>query len=175
MGHRRQVTAVTRLPRWRRQKTRLLGRTLLTMLWGVDRCDFWHAIRYWIKLACRLVAQWMSVTASLDHLTEHSRFSVGGRWLDRKRRVTEAPSIFGRRVTLIFNASHVFVWTIVNTCVWYLIQHLASMIYIMVQWCTYSYCDVGKGKGWCRSTSALICDNSEIGTHLPSSIFLQIS
>ena len=48
VGHRRQVTAVTRLPRWRRRKTRLLGRALLTMLWGVDRCDFWHASRYWI-------------------------------------------------------------------------------------------------------------------------------
>ena len=48
VGHRRQVTAVTRLPRWRRGKTRLQGRALLTMLWGVDGCDFWHARRYWI-------------------------------------------------------------------------------------------------------------------------------
>ena len=32
VGHRRQVTAVTRLPRWRRRKTRFQGRPLLTML-----------------------------------------------------------------------------------------------------------------------------------------------
>ena len=32
VGHRRQVTAVTRLPRWRRRKTRLRGRPLLIML-----------------------------------------------------------------------------------------------------------------------------------------------
>ena len=32
VGHGRQVTAVTRLPRWRRRKTRLQARTLLTML-----------------------------------------------------------------------------------------------------------------------------------------------
>ena len=32
VGHRRQVTAVTRLPRWRRRKTRLHVRPLLTML-----------------------------------------------------------------------------------------------------------------------------------------------
>ena len=48
VGHRRQVTAVARLPRWRRWKTRLQARALLTMLWGVDRCDFRHASRCWI-------------------------------------------------------------------------------------------------------------------------------
>ena len=43
---------VTRLPRWRRRKTRLQVRPLLTMLQGMDRCDFWHANRYWIGLTC---------------------------------------------------------------------------------------------------------------------------
>ena len=32
VSHRRRVTAVTRLPRWRRRKTRLQARPLLTML-----------------------------------------------------------------------------------------------------------------------------------------------
>ena len=55
VGHRRQVTAVTRLPRWRRQKTRLQVRPLLTMLQDMDRCDFLHANRYWIGLTCDAV------------------------------------------------------------------------------------------------------------------------
>ena len=50
VGHRRRVTAVTRLPRWRRRKTRLQTRPLLTMLQGMDRCDFWHANGYWTGL-----------------------------------------------------------------------------------------------------------------------------
>ena len=55
VGHRRQVTAVTRLLRWRRRKTRLQVRPLLTMLQDMDRCDFWHANRYWIALTCDTV------------------------------------------------------------------------------------------------------------------------
>ena len=62
VGHRRRVTAVTRLPRWRRRKTRLQARPLLTMLQGMDRllqgmdrCDFWHASRYWMGLTCDTV------------------------------------------------------------------------------------------------------------------------
>ena len=58
---------------------------------------------------------------------------------------------------------------------WYLIQHLASIKHIMIPWCVYSYCEVGKGKGFCRSTSALICDNSGIGTCVPSFLCLHIS
>ena len=80
---------------------------------------------------------------------EHSYFSAGGRWLDRKRRVTEPPSIFGRRVTLVVHVSDVFVWTIVNTCMRHLIEYLASIIHIMVQWCVYLYYKVGKRNGWC--------------------------
>ena len=38
VGHRRRVTAVTRLPRWRRRKTRLHVMPLFTMLQGMDRC-----------------------------------------------------------------------------------------------------------------------------------------
>ena len=48
-------TAVTRLPRWRRQNTRLQVRPFLTMLQDMERCDFWHANRYWIGLACGTV------------------------------------------------------------------------------------------------------------------------
>ena len=55
VGHRRQVTAVTRLPRWRRRKTRLQVRPLLTMLQDMDSCNFWHANRYWIALTCDTV------------------------------------------------------------------------------------------------------------------------
>ena len=50
LGHRRRVTAVTRLPRWRRWKTRLQVRPLLTMLQDMDRCDILHASIYWIGL-----------------------------------------------------------------------------------------------------------------------------
>ena len=52
MGHRRQVTAVTRLPRWRRRKTRLQVKPLLTMLQDMGRSDFLHAKRYGIELTC---------------------------------------------------------------------------------------------------------------------------
>ena len=55
VGHRRQVTAVTRLPRWRQRKTRLEARPLLIMLQDMDRCDFWHANRYCIWLTCYAV------------------------------------------------------------------------------------------------------------------------
>ena len=55
VGHRRRVTAVTRLPRWRRRKTRLQVRPHLTMLQDMDRCDFLHATRYWIGLTCDIV------------------------------------------------------------------------------------------------------------------------
>ena len=54
VGHRRQVT-VNRLPRWRRVKIRLHVRPLLTLLRGMDRCYFWHGIRYWIGLTCDAV------------------------------------------------------------------------------------------------------------------------
>ena len=53
--HRRRVTAFTRLPRWRRRKTRLQVGQLLTMLQHMDHCYFWHANRYWIGLACDTV------------------------------------------------------------------------------------------------------------------------
>ena len=52
VGHRRRVTAVTRLPRWRRRKTRLQVRPHLTMLQDMDRCNFLHATRYWIGRTC---------------------------------------------------------------------------------------------------------------------------
>ena len=46
----------------------------------------------------------------------------------------------------------------------------------MIPWCVYLYCEVGKGNGFCRPTSALICDNSGIETCvLCSSLCLQIS
>ena len=41
-----EAGAITRLPKWRRRKIRLQGRALLTLLWGVDCCHFWHASRY---------------------------------------------------------------------------------------------------------------------------------
>ena len=62
-----------------------------------------------------------------------------------------------------------------NTRMRYLIQHLASVKHIMIPWCVYSYCEVGKGNGFCRSTSDLICDNRGIGTYVLSSLCLQIS
>ena len=62
-----------------------------------------------------------------------------------------------------------------NTCVWYLIQYLAPIKHIMIPWCVYLYCEVGKGNGFCRSTSALICDNGGIGTRVLSFLCLQIS
>ena len=52
VGHRRRVTAVTRLPRWRRRKTPLQVRPFSTMLQDMDRCDFLHANSYWIGLTC---------------------------------------------------------------------------------------------------------------------------
>ena len=55
VGHRRQVTAVTRLPRWRRRKPRLEVRPPLIMLRDMDRCDFWHANRNCIWLTCYTV------------------------------------------------------------------------------------------------------------------------
>ena len=61
-----------------------------------------------------------------------------------------------------------------NTCMWYLIQHLASIKHIMIPWCVYIHCEVGKGNGFCRSTSALIWD-SGIGTCVLSFLCLQIS
>ena len=62
-----------------------------------------------------------------------------------------------------------------NTRMRYLIQHLASVKHIMIPWCVYSYCEVGKRNGFCRSTSDLICDNRGIGTCVLSSLCLQIS
>ena len=63
-----------------------------------------------------------------------------------------------------------------NTCMQYLIQHLAYIRHIMIPWCVYLYCEVGKGNGFCRPTSDLICDNSGIETCvLCSSLCLQIS
>ena len=62
-----------------------------------------------------------------------------------------------------------------NTRMRNLIQHLASVKHIMIPWCVYSYCEVGKGYGFCRSTSDLICDNSGIGICVLSSLCLQIS
>ena len=62
-----------------------------------------------------------------------------------------------------------------NTRMQYLIQHLASVKHIMIPWCVYSYCEVGKGNGFCRSSSDLICDNRGIGTCVLSSLCLQIS
>ena len=55
VGHRRRVTAVTHLPRWRWQETWLQVRLLLTILQDVDHCDCWHANRYWIGLTCYTV------------------------------------------------------------------------------------------------------------------------
>ena len=55
VGHRRRVTAVTHLPRWRWQKTWLQVRLLLTILQDIDHCHFWHANRYWIGLTCYTV------------------------------------------------------------------------------------------------------------------------
>ena len=52
VGYSRRVTAVTRLPRWRRRKTRLQVRPHLTMLQDMDRCEFLHATRYWIGRTC---------------------------------------------------------------------------------------------------------------------------
>ena len=62
-----------------------------------------------------------------------------------------------------------------NTCMRYLIQHLASIKHVMIPWCVYFYCEVGKGNGFCRSTSAKIYDYSEICTHVLPSLCLQIS
>ena len=62
-----------------------------------------------------------------------------------------------------------------NTRMRYLIQHLASVKHIMFPWCVYSYCEVGKGNGFCRSTSDLICDNRGIGIGVLPSLCLQIS
>ena len=42
VGHRRGVTAFTRLPRWRRRKTRLQVRPHFTMLQGMGCCNFWR-------------------------------------------------------------------------------------------------------------------------------------
>ena len=84
VGHRRQVTAVTRLPRWRRRKTRLQVRPLFTMLQGMDRCYFWHANIYRIGLTCG--------TGLSGHRApkKHSRaLAFFGGWLDQKRRVTD--------------------------------------------------------------------------------------
>ena len=63
-----------------------------------------------------------------------------------------------------------------NTCMRYFMQHLAFIKHIMIPWCVYSYCEVGKGNGFCTgsSTSALICDNSGIGTLVLPSLCLQI-
>ena len=61
-----------------------------------------------------------------------------------------------------------------NTRMRYLIQHLASVKHIMFPWCVYSCCEVGKGNGFCRSTSDLIYDNKGIGTCFLSSLFPQI-
>ena len=62
-----------------------------------------------------------------------------------------------------------------NTRTRYLIQYLASVKHIMIPWCVYSYCEVGKWNGFCRFTSDLICDNRGIGTCVLSSLCLQIS
>ena len=55
VGDWRQVTADTRLPRWRQRKTRIQARPLLTMLQGMDRCEFWYASMYWIGLTSNTV------------------------------------------------------------------------------------------------------------------------
>ena len=87
VGHRRQVTAVTRLPRWQRHKTWLQVRLLLTMLQDMDPCKF---------LACKQVLHstnlWYSNLWSLRIRMVYCGtciFPAGGGWLDQKRWVTE--------------------------------------------------------------------------------------
>ena len=78
MGHRRWVTAVTRLPRWRQWKIWLQVRPFLTMLQDMDGCDFWHANRYWIRLT--------SDTVMFVHYT--SKWCNGALAFSGGRRVT---------------------------------------------------------------------------------------
>ena len=75
--HPRQVTAVTRLPRWRRRKTWLQVRLLLTMLQDMDHCDFWHVNRYWIVLTCDTT---MFVRYASERSSGELAFS-GRRWM----------------------------------------------------------------------------------------------
>ena len=94
VGHRRQVTAVTRLPRWQRRKTWLQVRPLLTTLCGMARCDFWNASRYGTYLTCHII---MAGRFAPEQPVGTLAFSVRSGWLDQKRRVTKKPSILGGR------------------------------------------------------------------------------
>ena len=86
VGHRRRVTAVTRLPRWRRRKTWLQVRLLLTILQDMDRCDLWLANRYWIGLTFYTVifghyaSEWSNRTLAFSDGKQVTSSKEAGDW-----------------------------------------------------------------------------------------------
>ena len=85
-GHRRRVTAVTHLPRWRWQKTWLQVRLFLTLLHDMDDCDFLHANRYWIGLTCYTVifghytSEWSNGTLAFSGGKQVTSSKEAGDW-----------------------------------------------------------------------------------------------